>query len=217
MDFKTARKHMVDSQVRCNDVTDIAIQNALETVPRERFLPAGLRAVAYAERELLYKDGRALLTARDFAKLLAAAAPRKSDLVLDIACGGGYSTAVLAALTEMVVAIEPDADLARAASDALTAENCDNAVVITGDPEAGAVDQGPYNLIFIAGLIEAEPESLLRQLAPGGRLAAIMRVDGVARGVVYRRDGDAFSPRDFFEAGARHVVPGFERAKSFIF
>lgn len=221
MDFVAARKHMVDSQIRCNDVTDIRIQNAMAKTPRERFLPASLRAFAYAERELVYggdnDSGRALPTARDFAKLLAAAGPRASDLVLDIACGGGYSTAVLAALSEMVVAIESDEALATSASDALSAENVTNAVVIQGDPVAGAPDQGPYDLIMIAGLIEKRPDALLSQLKEGGRLAALSRVDGVARGVVYRRDGDTISARDFFDASARHVVPGFEKKAEFSF
>jgi len=75
MDFKAARRRMVDSQVRTNDVTDLRLQTALETVPREDFLPAELRDQAYVERELPYAPGRSLMTVRDFAKLAAAAQP----------------------------------------------------------------------------------------------------------------------------------------------
>ena len=99
MDFKTARRHMVESQVRPNDVTDLRLQAALETTPREVFLPSELRAQAYVERELEYAPGRRLLTVRDFAKLVAAAEPQADDLVLNAVCGSGYSTAVLAQLT----------------------------------------------------------------------------------------------------------------------
>lgn len=108
MDFKAARRHMVDSQVRTNDVTDVRLQAALENTPREVFLPSELRGQAYVERELEYSPGRRLLTVRDFAKLAAAADPQPGDLVLNAVCGSGYSTAVFAQLTEMVVALESD-------------------------------------------------------------------------------------------------------------
>ena len=105
MDFKAARLRMVNSQVRTNDVTDLRLQEALETVPRETFLPSALRDQAYVERELAYAPGRTLLTVRDFAKLADAADPQDGDLALNVAAGCGYSAAVLAQLVDMVVAV----------------------------------------------------------------------------------------------------------------
>lgn len=217
MDFKTARRHMVESQVRPNDVTDLRLQAALETTPREVFLPSELRAQAYVERELEYAAGRRLLTVRDFAKLVAAAEPQADDLVLNAVCGSGYSTAVLAQLTEMVVALESDEALSARAQDNLNQLGCSNGAVIVGDPWRGAADQGPYDVIFIDGVIEREPEELLKQLKDGGRLAAIMRKGGVSRGVVYTRSGDAVSYAEKFDAAARTVLEGFEAEKGFVF
>ncbi|MHA7872829.1 MAG: protein-L-isoaspartate O-methyltransferase family protein, partial [Hyphococcus sp.] len=119
MDYKAARRHMVVSQVRTNDVTDLRIQQAMETVPREVFLPTELRDQAYVEREIEYSPGRWLLRARDFAKLLAAADPQEGDLVLNAVCGSGYSTGVLAQLSEMVVSLEKDEKLAAQAQENL--------------------------------------------------------------------------------------------------
>lgn len=217
MDFAAARRHMVDSQVRPNDVTHLGLQTAMETTPREIFLPVELREQAYVERELAYAPGRHLLRARDFAKLAAAADPQPGDLVLNAVCGSGYSTAVLAQLTEMVVSLESDEAMATAAQDNLTNLGVSNAAVITGDPWQGAKDQGPYDLIFLGGAIERQPDALLAQLKDGGRLATILVTGGVSRGGIYRRSGDVFSFTGTFDAATRTVLPGFEQAKSFVF
>ncbi|MEO1015720.1 MAG: protein-L-isoaspartate O-methyltransferase [Pseudomonadota bacterium] len=217
MDYAAARRQMVDSQVRPNNVPDIDIQNALLAVPREEFLPSDWRAQAYVERELAYAPGRSLVTARDFAKLLMAAHPSKSDLTLAPACGGGYVVAVLATLTDMVVAVEDNSALATAAEETLSALGVANAAVVEGDPSKGAPDQGPFDLIFIAQAVEETPEHLLSQLADGGRLAAIERADEVARGVVITRTGAAYSKSRRFDATARIVPEGFEAKKAFAF
>jgi protein-L-isoaspartate(D-aspartate) O-methyltransferase len=217
MDFEAARKHMVDSQVRTNDVTDPRIQRAFETVPRERFLPAELRDRAYIDREVRYAPGRALITARDFSKLLAALDVEQSDLVLDIAAGSGYSSAVLSQLSEMVVVVEDNEELAAKAQENWSEAGVVNAAVVAGDPSAGAPKQGPFDVIVIAAAIETEPAALLKQLKDGGRLGAILRRGGVAKGVIWRRSGAAFASHDVFDAAAITVPAGFTRPKAFVF
>ena len=217
MDFKAARRRMVDSQVRTNDVTDLRLQRALETAPREVFLPAELRDQAYVERELPFAPGRSLMTVRDFAKLAAAAKPQAGELCLTVGAGVGYATAILADLVDLVVAVEGDEALAAAAQENLTTLGVANAAVLASDSAAGAASQGPYDLIFIDGVIEIRPDALLKQLKDGGRLAAILRRNGISRGVIYRRDGDAFACSEKFDARAKTVLPGFEATKSFVF
>lgn len=217
MDFKTARRRMVESQVRTNDVTDLRVQWVMETVPREIFLPGDLREQAYVEREIAYAPGRRLLTARDFAKLVDAADPQRGDLVLDVACGSGYSTAVLASLAEMVVAVEADEDLAALAQKNLQALDIANAAVIVGNPAEGAPKQGPFDIIFVGGAIAVEPKALLDQLKDGGRLAAIRREGGVSRGVIYQKSGGAVAARAVFDAATAAILPEFAAPKSFSF
>lgn len=217
MDFEAARKHMVDSQVRTNDVTDPRIQRAFETVPRERFLPAELRDRAYVDREVCYAPGRALITARDFAKLLAALEIDRNDLVLDVAAGSGYSSAILAQLGEMVVVVENNDDLAAKAQENWSEAGVVNAAVIAAEPSIGAAKQGPFDVIVVAAAIETEPEALLKQLKDGGRLGAIVRRGNTVRGVVWRRSGAAFASHDVFDAAAKTVPAGFTRPKAFVF
>jgi len=217
MDYAAARRRMVDSQVRTNDVTDLRIQTAMEATPREIFLPSELRDQAYVEREIVYGPGRHLLRARDFAKLVAAADPQQGDLVLNAVCGSGYSTAILARLADMVVSLDSDEALAAQAQENLTSLGFSNAAVIVGDAWTGAADQGPFDLIFLGGAIETRPDRLLDQLKDGGRLATILRRDGVSRGGIYRRNGDACAFTGLFDAATNAILPGFEKPKAFVF
>lgn len=217
MDYAIARRRMIDSQVRTNDVPNLRVQEALERIPRETFLPGELRDQAYIERELAYSQGRRMLTARDFSKLVAAADPHAGDLVLDIACGSGYSTAVLAGLSEMVVAVESNPDLAGAAQDNLSALDINNAAVIVGELKAGAPGQGPFDVIFIGAAVSQIPEGLFTQIKDGGRLATILREGGVSRGVIFTRTGGALARRVCFDAGSSAVLEGFETPKTFVF
>lgn len=208
---------MVDSQVRTNDVTDPRILRAFETIAREPFLPAELRMQAYVDREVAYPPGRSMLTARDFAKLLVALDIGPNDLVLDVGCGAGYSTAILSMLGEMIVAVENDPALAARAQENWSAAGVVNAALVSGDPAAGVPKQGPYDVIVIAAAIEADPATLLKQLKDGGRLGAIQRRHGVAKAVVWRRSGAAIGAQEVFDASARTVLSGFSRPKAFAF
>jgi protein-L-isoaspartate(D-aspartate) O-methyltransferase len=217
MDFAAARKHMVDSQIRPNDVTDPRIQRAFEAVERERYLPAELKSQAYVDKELAYAAGRSLIAARDHAKLLAALDIGADNLVLDIAGGSGYSAAILSHLCEMVLSVENEEGLAARAQDNWSAAGVVNAVVVQQDPASGAPRQGPFDAIVIAAAIETEPFTLLSQLKDGGRLGAIVRRNGVSKGVVWRRSGPATAAQEIFEASARAIVPGFAQPKAFVF
>lgn len=217
MDYAAARRHMVDSQVRTNDVTDTRLQKAFETVERERYLPAEFRPQAYVDREIVYAAGRSLPTARDYAKLLAALDIRPSDVVLDVACGAGYSTAILSALAEMVVAVENEGQLATRAQAAWSETGIVNAALVAGDPVAGVPKQGPFDAIVIAAAVEIEPTALLKQLKDGGRLGAFRRGNGVAKGVVWRRSGASFAAQEIFDASVKTTLTGFTKPKAFVF
>ncbi len=215
-DLSDARQTMVDCQVRPSDVTQYAIIDAMLRVPREVFAPKSLRDIAYADSEVALGNGRALLPPRTFAKMLEAARPGPTDLVLDLAPGSGYSTAVLAHCTGMVIGIEPAEDLAKSAGDALTSLEIDNAVISAGDAAAGDPGHGPFDVIFVNGAVEVVPTTLTDQLKDGGRLVAIFRENGADKCRVLVRAGDAVASRYAFDASAP-LLPGFEAAPGFVF
>lgn len=217
MNYLDARRRMVDSQVRTNDVTNPSIQRAFEAIAREKFLPSEFSSQAYAEREISYAPGRSLITARDLAKLLAALDPRRGDLALDAATGCGYASAILSRLVEMVVAVEPDEAFCALAQENLEAANVVNAAVVHGAAEAGAAKQGPFDLILVANAIENEPTALLAQLKDGGRLGAIWRRNGVSKGRIWRKAGDSVAATEVFDASAAVIAPGFMRKRTFAF
>lgn len=215
-DYAVAREAMVDTQVRTSDVTRYSIIDAMLRVPRELFVPKARRDVAYAEAEIPLAPGRAMPTARTLAKMLDAAEIRRSDLVLELAPGTGYSTALIARMAAAVVAIEPDEGLAAQATEALQRLEAINAVITHGDPTAGDPPHGPYDVIFVNGAVERVPEALTDQLKDGGRLVAIFLERGVGQCRVVLRVGDTLATRYAFDATAP-LVPGFEAKRVFAF
>jgi protein-L-isoaspartate(D-aspartate) O-methyltransferase len=215
-DFAKQRLTMVDTQVRPSDVTNFPIIDAMLSVPREEFVPAALRELAYVGGAVTIAPGRTLLDPRTIAKMLDAGDLSPGDAVLEIGCGLGYATALLARIVEAVVAVEEDAGLAADAEAALGAQGIDNAAVVTGPLAEGHARSGPYDAVMIFGGVEELPPALIDQVKEGGRLVAIFMngAHGEAREGL-KSDG-RMTWRMAFNATA-DVLPGFHRAPSFTF
>lgn len=213
-DFATRRTMMVDTQVRPSDVTKYPIIAAMLSVPREAFVPAQMREAAYAGEHVTLGGGRVVLDPRTLAKLLDALDIQGGETVLDIGCGLGYSSAIIARMAEAVVSVEEDETLATEAQRALSSQGVDNAAVSQGKLADGAPKAGPYDVIVLQGAAEVIPDSLVAQLKEGGRIGALFMEGnlGVAR-VGYKIDG-RITWRQVFNASAP-VLPGFEMRKAF--
>jgi len=186
-DLAALRSNMVDSQVRPNDVPDLAIQDAMRKVPREDLVPAAKRSLAYADAELEYAPGRWLLRPRDVAKLLNALRPRAGETALAIAAP--YAAAVLEAMGITVTRLDEE-DL-------------------TPPP-------GIWPLIVSEGAVPKAPASWTAALAVDGRLGVVERTGPVGRAVLYLRTQTAVGSRVLFDS-TPPLMRGFEPARAFVF
>lgn len=191
---------MVDSQIRTNDVTDINVLRAFRKTAREAFVPSTQQALAYGDAHIDMDEGRTLIRPRDFSKMVQAAQIAPTDVVLDIACGRGYSTAILAQLAETVVGLEDDEARVERATSNLVDADITNAAVVQGSLKGGAPEHGPFNVIFVNGAVHDVPKSWFDQLAHQGRLVVVIQDGPVGRACVYTRSGDAIGEHVAFDA-----------------
>lgn len=211
-----ARQNMVASQLRTNRVTDGRLLEAFATIPRERFVPAGRRAVAYVDEDIEIGRGRFLMEPRVLGRLLQSLAPEPGSVALVVGCGTGYSAAILAKLVETVVVIESDADLSRHANAVLSDLGIDNVAVFNMPLVGGYPAQAPYDIILIDGGVYEVPHALVDQLSDGGRLAAVRRHGPAGQALLVVNSGGIASERVEFDATVP-VLPGFEKPAAFVF
>lgn len=215
VDYLAARKAMVDGQIRPSDVTLYPIIKALLTVPREVYVPREQRTVAYMDQDIDLGNGRSILAPRTFARMLDVINIQPDELVLAVGSELGYSTAVIAELSEVVIGVE-DVTMAEQASTRLSEEGVDNAVIHTGPLAAGAAEHGPYDSMVILGGIEFIPDSLLEQLKPGGKVVAIRVSDERQQISIGIKTSVRMNWNAVYNASAP-LLAGFETAKEFTF
>jgi len=208
-DFAAARLAKVESQLRPQGVTDPAVLAAMGSIERERFLPPSTRPLAYVDRSVAIGDGRFLSAPSVLGQLLTQMMPQRGQRALVVGAGTGYSAAVLAHIGLDVVAVENSADLAATARE-LGVET------ISGELEAGAKRQAPFDQILIDGAVEYIPDAIIDQLADGGRLGTALNDRGITRLIIGRKSGNAFGYLSVADAGVP-ALPGFSRPKAFTF
>ena len=201
VDFERARTQMVESQLRSGGVTNPAILARMRTVPREDFVSATRRDLAYIDdiQWLGDKASRRFMAApATLARLLALAEITQTDTVLDIGAATGYSTAVIAGLAASVTGLETDADLAAAARANLAALGVTNASVIHGD--ISQIGKVRFDAIVVEGALDAVPDAFIAALAEGGRLVALLRTGAVGLAHLFVRSGREVTARAAFNA-----------------
>ncbi len=216
------RLNMVESQIRPNEVTDARIIAAMSGIPRELFVPDTQSSLAYMDAEIVLKApegdflARTLIAPMPLARLIQLCAVKDDDLVLDVGCASGYSSAIFAQLAGAVVGLECDADLAAHAARVLAELEVDNAEIVTGSLQGGHAPNAPYDVILVSGALPDPPVSLAGQLKEGGRLVGVLDDAGVPRAHLFEKIAGELSTRPVFEAAAP-ILPGFERAQTFTF
>jgi protein-L-isoaspartate(D-aspartate) O-methyltransferase len=218
--FSTARQHMVDGQVRPSDVTDIRILDAMLAVPREAFVPASQRALAYLDLDLDISEGtsakRFLIKPVVIAKMLQAAGIGASDKVLVAGSASGYTAALVASLAGQVVATESDPAQSAKAMAVLGQLGLGNVTFQPATAAEGYPGGAPYDVIVLDGATEIVPERLYAQLGEGGRLVGVFAMTKPPRAMIVTRSHGDFGNRSLFDATAP-VLPGLERLPAFVF
>ncbi|WP_102958242.1 protein-L-isoaspartate O-methyltransferase family protein [Mangrovicella endophytica] len=217
MDFQAARTRMVDNQVRTTDVTDYEILKAMLSVPREEFVPANRRELAYIDEDIPVAPGRYLMEPSPFAKLLQLADIRPQDHVLDVGCATGYSTAVIGRMARSVVGLESDPALAAAAASTLDRLGIGNCTVVEGPLVDGCAQHAPYDVIFIEGAVQRLPDAFFEQIKIGGRIVVVEGVGNAALARLFLKEAHGVvSDRIAFNCCVK-ALPGFGREQSFVF
>ncbi|MGH6762904.1 MAG: protein-L-isoaspartate O-methyltransferase family protein [Phyllobacterium sp.] len=220
IDYNVLRFRMVDNQLRTTDVTSAAVLEAFLEVPREEFVPAAKKALAYIDEDLLVSgagsDARYIMAPSPFARLLQLADIKPSDVALDIGCAYGYSSAILSRLASSVIAVESDSDLSAQAAATLTGRGYDNIAVVNNVLVEGYASEAPYDVIILNGAVDFIPDTLFDQLKDGGRLVAVEGTGNAGVAKIYIKDEGIVSGRRVFNAAIK-PLPGFERAPAFEF
>ncbi|MGL1920121.1 MAG: protein-L-isoaspartate O-methyltransferase [Hyphomicrobiales bacterium] len=222
--FETLRLNMVNSQLLPNAITSKELLDAFRNLKRENFVPAAQQSVAYIDRDLTIvtpnKQNRFILDPMVQAKLIQAADINPTDIVLDVACSTGYSTALLSKLANMVVGIEADQEIADMATKNMELQEIDNAVIVFDPLADGYKKEAPYDVIIINGLVEEVPQELFDQLADNGRLVTVELSDEssisapLGHGYLYHKTHNVIAKRMIFDASSNKLTD-FNKAVEF--
>jgi protein-L-isoaspartate(D-aspartate) O-methyltransferase len=217
MDYAAARYKMVQNQIRTNRVTDPLIIAAMSELPRERFVPDAARGIAYVDEDVPLGGGRHLIEPLVTALLLQAAEIDADDVALDVGCGTGYSSAIIARMASAVVALESDPALAAGAARTLAELGLNTASVVIGPLREGWPAQAPYDVIVFSGAVSAVPPAITEQLVEGGRMVTVIAAEkGIGCGTLFLRRGGTVSRRPLFEASIP-LLPEFASEPTFRF
>ena len=221
MNTEQARFNMIEQQIRPWEVLDPEVLALLSRVRREDFVPAAARALAFFDTEIPLvdggSDGRIMLAPKVEARLLQALQLGRTDRVLEVGAGSGYMAALLAHQARQVLSLELDPQLAEAALRNLDHAGLSNAQVRQADGSSGCAAEAPFDAIVLSGSVPEVPQSLLDQLAPGGRLVAIVGELPVMRALRLTQVGASqFTRTELFDTVAPRLR-GFAEPTGFRF
>tara|TARA_X000000950_G_scaffold25245_1_gene27109 strand:+ start:93334 stop:93984 length:651 start_codon:yes stop_codon:yes gene_type:complete len=216
VDLNIARRKMIDSQIRPNDVTDERVIQAFEKVQKENFVPGAISELAYSEVELETVEGRKLWLARDLSKMLQALEVKSDDLVLVVGAAEGYASALLNELADTVIALEENEEVVEKSSDRVVSLELDRIAFVKGSLKDGYPSEGPYDVIFVNGMVEYVPDAWLDQLSVGGRLGVVIGDERNGQARVYKKSAKAVSYYTEFEC-VPPKLPEIVQEKGFVF
>lgn len=174
LNFESARKQMVESQLRTWEVFDQPVLDLMARAPREDFVPVAHRNLAYADLYIPLGHGQVMMPPKMEARLLQALDVQPTDKVLEVGTGPGYLTWLLANLAREVISVEIDPILSAQAEKNLGTHGIKNVRLEVGDAARGWDPHAPYDAILVTGSLPLFPLEYQKSLAVGGRLVAVV-------------------------------------------
>ncbi|MCH7834495.1 MAG: protein-L-isoaspartate O-methyltransferase [Proteobacteria bacterium] len=208
MNTEFARQQMVNQQVRAWDVLDATVLQVISTVPRERFVPAGFEALAFADTQIPIGHGQSMMTPTVEGRLLQALGLRRSDNVLEIGTGTGFLTACLASLAASVTSVDIHDEFLRTAARHLEDIGIENVDLVAMDATQ-ELPKDHYDAIAVTGSIQTFDPRYVEALRPGGRLFVIVGDAPAMDARLIRRTGDNdWRSETLFETNLTPILHG---------
>lgn len=207
VDLAKARHNMIEQQIRTWDVLDQDILDLLDSLPRDRFVPAEYRNLAYSDMQIPLGRGQIMFPPRVEARMLQALDVQPHEKVLEVGTGSGYVTALLAQLASHVHSVDYIPEFKLEAARRLADHGFDNVTLEVGDAAQGWERHAPYDVIAVTGSLPVLPEAFREQLAVGGRLFAIVGDDPVMEAeLITRLDDDNYVSEGLFETSLLPLI-----------
>ena len=217
MNIEQARFNMVEQQIRPWEVLDQQVLDLLYVVRREEFVPQAYQALAFSDLEIPIGEGETMMQPKVEARILQEAAPGGTDKVLEVGTGSGYMAALLAHRARHIHSVEISPALKRFGEANLRKAGIVNVTVEQGDAARGWSKHAPYDIIVLTGSTPVLPDAFLAQLAPGGRLFAVVgELPVMSARLVTAVGGGSFNALDLFETVLAPLKNALEREK-FVF
>ena len=196
-------------RLRRAGITDRRLVSAIESVPRDVFVPAESRADAYAERALPIDCGQTISAPVIVGIMTAALDLGERHRVLEIGTGSGYQTAVLSRLARRVYTIDRFRTLVAAAESRFRTLRLANITAVVGDGMLGWPDQAPFDRIIVTAAGDAIPEALKEQVQAGGIIVMpVGPIDGVQKLLRLERTETGFDETALADVRFVPLIPG---------
>lgn len=183
-----ARFNMIAQQIRPWDVNDEAVLDVMQSIPRDRFVPAGYVDLAYADVEIPLGQGQLMLSPKLQAHLLQALRLKASDQVLEVGTGSGFLTACLARLSNSVTSFELEQELLETAKQKLESQGINNISLHQGDGLNAGELNASFDAIAVTGSMPTQDPDLEALLANGGRMFVIEGKEPIMTAMLIEKD-----------------------------
>ncbi|MDX1626754.1 MAG: protein-L-isoaspartate O-methyltransferase [Wenzhouxiangellaceae bacterium] len=217
MNLEQARSNMIEQQVRTWDVLDGRVLDAMKEVPREEFVPARHRKLAFSDLRVPIGSDQVMMKPIEEGRLLQSLNLESGQSVLDVGTGSGFLAACLARLGGKVTSIEIHEDLADQAKSNLESTGVEGVDLRVGNVFEADFD-GPFDVVVVTSSVPEVPDALKDLVAPGGRLFIVRGRAPAMEAVTLTRvgDEDRFRADSLFETDLPRLV-GAEDAPRFEF